>query len=118
MSNEHNDTEPASEIMQHHREKQPMSREEYFERIKPYIVQGGSFRLEMIYDAEKDIFIIQGDENGLKRFGESVLSAAHREKAGYDSHWDESTTTFINVQEIIVRRVDSYEDTQSPLSYE
>jgi hypothetical protein len=91
-----------------------ISQEEYFERIKPFIIQGETFRLEMIYDAEKHVFIIQGDENGLKRFGESVLGAAHpAEKAGYHTHWDQSTTTLINVSEVIVRRVDSYSNKET-----
>jgi hypothetical protein len=88
------------------RKTESMSREEYFERIKPYIVKGEPFRLEMIYDTQKDIFIIQGDENGLKRFGESVLGAAHPdEKTGYHTHWDNSTTTYMNVKQVIVQRV-------------
>jgi hypothetical protein len=87
-----------------------MTKEEYFERIKPHIIRM-PFRLEMIYIPEKDMFIIQGDENGLKRLGESILGVAHpAEVAGFHVHWDRSTTTYINIKQLIVQRVNTDND--------
>lgn len=114
MSNSDNDQkESQPKSMKEHFEEmkaRSMTREEYFNHMQPDMVNK-PFRLDMIYVPEKDIFIIQGDENGLKKFGQSVLGAGHpNEKVGFHVHWDDSTTTYMNVQQVIVQRVNTNND--------
>ena len=116
MPNEQNkdkNEEQELSIKKHLEKKksESLSREEYFERIKPHILEK-SFRIEMFYDEENKIFIIQGDANGLEAFGQSIISAGIREKVGYHNHWDRRRVTDMNVKEVIVRRVASYNQHQ------
>lgn len=85
--------------------------EEFFERIKPYVIEK-PFRLEMFYIPEKDLFVIQGDENGLRSLGQTILSLAN-DPPGHHTHWDKFRTTYMNVKEVLTQRVKSYSEDDS-----
>jgi hypothetical protein len=106
---EKNNLDTLNEMLEK-KKQNAMSKEEYFAKYTPQI-DNRSFRLEMFYIPEKDIFVIQGDENGLKHFGEMILALAHPdERAGHHIHWDESTTTRINIRQLITQRTNTDND--------
>lgn len=88
------------------RQNQP-SRDEILQKLRDIAGPMESYRLEAIYDSEKNTLTLQGDQRGMEILNDIITGLKHIDTpAGNHTHLDEVTyLTKANVK-LVIQRVD------------